>query len=325
MTFGLEFTLVPDLPGKIKAFKDEKFAIIAADKLCKRINKIPEFSNGIFEFTGAIEIAPAIHPIGYINYYCLEIRNGNFPFNFDEEFFNNLSYYIKSLNGFIKSFDLLIKEAAKLKLYPRIIKKRNNKIIYYPTGGGHIHVGANLFYNNESFYKKMDIFQKNLYLDMANRPYIKWLFSEWFDNHNSSIFIDRFLLERMVKKNNPNKAYSYFFHRHCIINRIQYCGKPILPTYEFRFFDAVRTGKQLFENIEFLYKWINYHVQKVEKNEKTVEFNLNLNKFHQFKNLKFAWSEISKFLRLIGIKNVKPYKLRFDENYKLRMKYGKMA
>lgn len=214
--------------------------------------------------------------------------------------------------------DTLYNIADQLDLTARIIKNTKDKKIYYPTGGGHIHIGTDFIRDRgalpENFLIYLNNWQTNMYTDYANRPYIKWLFAEWFDDLNSQVYD----YEYIKKKADPVMVLTR--ERLCIRPRFSMIKNLLpLPTYEFRFFDAQRTSADVRLDVNFLEKWITY----IPARKGTIKLKITQKYFKKLKNLRFAWGEISAFLTEIGL-DPKAYRAKFDENYTLRMKYGEM-
>lgn len=245
------------------------------------------------------------------NRYLLEINN--FP--------THPISYVEFTEGNISRdcLQAIFDIGKNLGLAGKVTKRKGKELLEYPNGGGHIHVQMDLFDNNFSFLRKLADFQENLFIDYSNRPYIRWLFSQWFDNNNSSVTFTENQLWDEFPIINKEYILSSVDMSHGIRPRFQNIGKTVYPTYEFRFFNAIESVKELELQVAFLNSWIRF-----VRDRGQISFTLKAKDFKKFKKLGSAWKEISRFLKQIGL-NPKDYRRFFDENYKNRILYGKLV
>lgn len=208
-------------------------------------------------------------------------------------------------------------------LRPRISRRKNGTRVDYATGGCHFHLGiANLFFSDTSYLANLAAFERNLYIDYANRPYIKWLFAEWFDDGTNC---------RVGWKPhiwNREFAHEYSHNSGLLDGTIspRFSGanaKKILPTYEFRMFDSMPSNtRELLLYVRFLSAWMAWVRLKTLACQ-TIPLTINGKYFKSLKSLRTGWREISTFLCLIGLDPL-DYRAQFERCYVPRMKSGKM-
>jgi len=308
-SIGLELTLIPDLPGA-KEFADKKRAQRVADKLLKRLSVL---TPALLEHN--IDLLVKVDPFRSVNdeytAWIIEVTNGQYP---------TRSFQWRS-KRFVFLIQRVFTEARKLGLYPRIRRRG----IHHPSGGCHLHCGiADLFPNSDLFLSHLARFEKNLYTDLANRPYIRWLFAEWFDveTNSTATFNERDYRSYSMRRM-EGFAHEYGRASSSIAARYSYRYKPAYPTYEFRFFDSVDSAKEIARNVRFLEAWVTHHVCKALDGV-DVKFTLTHAQFKALKNEDKAWDVISTFLRELGL-NPDDFRKPFEENYILRMRHGEMS
>ena len=307
---GLELTFIPDLP-KAKEFTNRETAQKVADRLCKRLAPlVPQL------LEHHIDLHVKVDPFrsgddGEYNAWIIEVTNGGHP---------TRSFQWRS-KRFVSLIQRVFIEARKLGLRPRIRRRG----VHWPSGGCHLQVGiADLFPNDHLFLPRLARFERNLYHDLANRPYIRWLFSEWWDaDTNSAATFTETDYKVCTMKELEQLAYSYGRTQSSIAARYSYRYKPAYPTYEFRFFDSVDSAKEIARNVRFLEAWVAYHVNKA-MNGVDVKFTLSHAQFKALKNEKMAWNIISRFLLELGLEP-NDYRKPFEENYVLRMRHGEIT
>ncbi len=237
--------------------------------------------------------------------------------------------------------------ANSIGLTPYVEKWSKNKKIKteYPTGGGHLHVSLDFWDEGASYLINLWYLERAICLDYANYPFIKWLFSQWFDDQNSQLAVPLKLTKEIeeTKKNDKtidHKDIVYVIHDktlncHSIKQRTADTGKKVYPTWEFRFFDMPRTAKELQLQVKFLEAWLDYRIKGINElnNEKKtngldqVKYTLNSKYFTKLaKDPSFAECEIFQFFSMIGLSFIKDgFKdAFFDRNYVTRMKFGQM-
>lgn len=307
MKIGLEMTYVPDKrrDKEFTSLHEAQRATTALNRLLKPINRSLEDHNTMF----FAKVDPFRRDDdGNFNRWIIEVVNGAFPTH-------GYSWHEPQ---FIKLVQRVYDAAKSLRLLPRIRRRG----VHHPSGGCHKHVGlAGLFSDNTQFLTNLAFFEKALFTDYANRPYIRWLFSEWFDeSHNSDIAVK----EEDLKGFDPKNAYQYARDYSTGIKARYSCdAKPSYSTYEFRFFDSVDNAKDLSRNVLFLLAWVRSIRAKVEAGM-SVKFTLNRSLFKKLRDEEKAWEVISGFLHELRL-DPKNYRRAFEENYLLRLRHGKMT
>lgn len=306
---GFELTFIPDLPDA-KEFADKKRAQKVADTLLKRLSLLVP---GLLAFN--IDLNVKVDPFRsddekYVA-WIIEVTNGSYP---------TRSFQWRD-KKFVALIQRVFNEARKLGLYPRIRRRG----VHFPAGGCHLHCGiSDLFPNDTLFLSRLARFERNLYIDMANRPYIRWLFAEWWDVDTNSTAT---FTERDYKANSMKElaklAYSYGRTSSAIAARYSYRYKPAYPTYEFRFFDSVDSAKEIARNVRFLEAWITRHINRATDGI-NIPFTLTHSQFKELKNEETAWKAVCDFLSGLNL-DPQDYRKPFEENYLLRIRHGEMT
>ncbi len=178
---------------------------------------------------------------------------------------------------------------------------------------------SDLFTDDAQFMPKLSVFERNLFLDYVNRPYVRWLFAEWFDvDENSEV-----IKPEHIANTGPDHAYHWSLWRGGIRRRFSQTAKTPYSAYEFRFFDMPPTVKQLSLQVRFLIAWVSHHQAKVFAGQ-AVEVTITQESFDKLRNLRHAWSTISAFLTELKL-NPRDYRPFFEDQYINRMRHGKMT
>lgn len=185
------------------------------------------------------------------------------------------------------------------------------------SGGGHIHVdypkGTNDFKNR---------FLLNFMRDLANRPYINWIFNEWCDDNTAEHFVYK-NIKKLIEgketgydgftKRDPIDWISSFYDAPCSVRKYS-------KTIELRFFDAKRNWFEVKLHVAFINKYYKY-ITDITKKGHNVELKVfkkcHLKKFTFKKSVK-EFNELLVKLKL----DPKDYKRFIDINYKERIKHG---
>jgi hypothetical protein len=325
-TFGVELSLIPadgsiyvGSAGMKTAHKLSNILKKEFNKFDKKFNKTNNIWGQPFALTSKIDtFRSPIDGNEESRQWHIELINLNRT-HFIKRYSSGPSLESENEAEYLRGiFEICQKFGLTTKIQPKLDKKKN-QLIYHPTGGFHIHLGMDLFPAGKNFLSLLDRFNKNLWTDYCNRPYIKWLFDEWFDNHNSMIGVNH---SDLVEIENGNLDHLDLQTCKFAINpRYQHNGKPLYPTFEFRFFDSPSTVSEFFENIDFIDKWTEYHIGLIEANVSPLAFILDDKRLESFSDLDKTWTEISLFLETLKLKP-EIYKPRFDTNYSNRVKVG---
>lgn len=298
MQFGLELTFLPKKnPLGFDAETRKSQQIL--HKFNKYLSTLSDISNKTFVFTAHFDM---------LNYPTSAIEVNGTPI---EDFHIDLKILKKNL-------EVLFCISKSLNLTGRHSYVKNGTRFEYPTAGGHLHHDINLWEKSytPSFLYKLNKFERNLYIDYANRPYIRWLFAQWFDNINSRVTLDQKDLPRYggFKGDIRAKAYGDYAG---IRSRFSGFRKGCLPTFEHRYFDATKNAEETLANLRFLRAWVKNIPEYRIKSTLTKKY------FRDLKDSRFAWHEISQFLTNLGLQP-DTYHPNFERNYITRMKFGHM-
>lgn len=312
MRLGLELTFVPDRRGT-KEFPTYKQADRAAAKLGKKLpfpfttNQADNRLDPVHQFTAKAER------------FRRSERDVNKWVGFIVEV--NLTPFDHTLLAdqvFIEMLQSVFDEAAKMGLLPRIRRRS----IHHPTGGSHLLLGlTDLFKDDQHFLPSLVAFERSLLVDSANRPYIRWLFAEWFDNRmNHEVVIPS--TDLSVHTWSTQYVYSYALYRGFIRRRFSDDSKTPYSAYEFRMFDATTCAADVKRDVDFLVAWVT-HIKDLVLAEKPVEFNLTIKRYKTWSKPRAAWEEVSFFLRLLKL-DPNNYREPFNDNYLNRIRHGEM-
>lgn len=266
--------------------------------------------------------------------WCLEVNNE--PFKSNDVITPGTAVY--------QALEQVFKTARNQGLSPCVVRKRKDgTLVEFPNGGGHQHVQIDFWEESGSFLSKLYMLERRLCLDYANNPWIRWLFSQWSDNLNSNIAISstdlaeiekatRNITKKQRKGWERNGLDSYVHDRallcHSIKQRIAYTGKPVRPTFEFRFFDAPRKIEELALHTQFISSWIGHHIEIIDEWDERFSavhhFDLTPQRFDRLtKDMDFVKGEIGRFFGEIGL-DAEPYLDAFwERGYERRFRFGK--
>ncbi len=347
---GVELTFIPDFPGKWKEFRDQTQAIETVAKFNSALRAHPdvltyrrhlhgESSGGLWPFWGKVDVFRS-RSFGVYQgsestrqphkAWCLEVNSE--PIDISNLIIGGKTTYLW------KALEAVYAVAAGLNLHPSIqrVNKRTGARTEWPTGGGHLHVPVDIWNDDSAFLLRLYMLERSLCVDYTNRPYIRWLFSQWSDNVNSAIAMGPVVIkaayrearrEKKPKAFLTNVAHSAALDCHSIKQRMALTGKPILPTYEFRFFDMPHSVNELGLQARFLAAWINHHVDVIEAGEpiwKHPAFTLTTREFNRLAcDAKYARAKVEAFFGQLGLEFA-PYEEPFwERQYLTRLKWGK--
>ena len=317
LRLGLELTFVPDIKGD-KEFTSERAAARAARSLQRAIsgvNKILATKYGTVLIAKAERFRRKNPSSETFVAWIVEVNNGPAPTHADDW----------QKPGFVRLIQRVFNAARKLSLLPRIRRRG----LHQPAGGSHVQISTCGIFNDDTlFLSRLAKWERDLYVDYSNRPYIRWLFAEWFDrDHNSRVIFNADSLSWCVRT--TEFAYSEGLTNNSISRRFSDDGKPSYATYEHRYLDSPPNAKALALQIRFVLAWTYYHRNRVLgshslETHAPVEFTLNEAQFKGFRNLRHAWGEVSSFIKILGL-NPRDYRCFFEDNYIPRMRHGEMT
>lgn len=347
---GFELTFIPRKPGKWKEYRTFEEANevakafnakLQADSDCMNLSvgNTPPFVAKADAFR-----APHVDEAQPHRAYCIEVHNEPI----------RASYILNG--GFATSaLQAVYAIANDLHLAPAIeVHHRDGSITDWPTGGGHIHVSQlGLWDSGSSAALCHSILDRTLAIDYTNRPYLRWLFSQWSDNVNSLCALDghdlKALQKALKRKRLSNAQLQEWAHGHveerfAIRNRLMSSGKPCLPTWELRWFDMPRSVKELQLQVAFVKAWFEDRVKRITKSlvredgvkpsertkhwkafdKEVLTFRLTPQYWrHLTKDPSFAWAETESFLRELEL-DPALYGWFWERGYLRRFHHGKL-
>lgn len=218
-----------------------------------------------------------------------------------------------------KILDELFGGMAKLGLFPVVSTKHwpSSTIKDWPGGGCHLHIGTSFIHGGPDWYRRMEKFHRNLVVDYANRPYIRWLFKQWFADSGGTALISS---EVPVAKRTPNQL----FVKACggqseIEARFMGTSKNSYATYELRMFSMVANPEELRSIVRFANTWL-WDLRYVND---SLKITISDSDLHDLKDLRKAKKTIKNYLDSLGLL-WDDYATFFERNYVRRVRYGKM-
>lgn len=321
MTLGSELTFVPNKPGKWKEFLSYEEAVDTAAEFNDIIHVDPDCrEHGLVARADTFRAAwmqDQPHES-----WCIEMSMK--PVKSDWIVWGDASLK--------RALETLYSIAAGLSLFPRIRRGKRE----WPTGGGHLCVSTDIFTTGWQYHLDMLSFERSLYMDYANRPYIRWLFAQWSDDTNSNV-VNAAILDAAHKAKKGDDLTGAIVNLlmgelHAIKQRsADTGGKACYPTYEFRFFDAADTPDVFFLQARFLIAWVEHHADLVAstgalKLVKQVSKAglITSQRFAELAKPKVARREIEAFFSQIGIDTEAYLATLWDSHFMPRIKHGKL-
>ena len=229
----------------------------------------------------------------------------------------------------------------KFGLVPSFSRRaKDGSILYWPGGGCHIHYDADQFSIGTNWYERMKAFHTNLAVDFANRPYIRWLFSQWFTDEESSgglcIITEQNLSDKEIWGDiNPLAitAEQVFLrtirHSSCIEPRFMGCYKGSYLTFEFRMFSMVEDAEELGHIARFTEAWVNSLVKKTYEQEivgnaRGLQVIITRDQLAAMARIPSSRRICREFIESLGL-NWKDYLPFYERHYINRIRFGKMV
>lgn len=292
-----EMTFIP------KAYPHEIVSWAEGETLVKRVNAILDNLHK----TGLLlraKLDPHHNERGEGETYCIEIV----PFYWlHSGWFVSDQWQIMRA-GLVTLFD----EMEKIGLVPTLTTKKHGALVEWPGGGCHLHREICFHYSGPLWYKEMENTHRNIVVDYANRPYIRWLFKQWFANGHEAL-----IHEKTPKRDRSVRSvFARSFSPGEIEARFMSTSKSTYPTFEFRMFSMVNSPDELRAIVLFLEKWMG-HIPKRAKIE------IDDRKLRDMRDLRKARAICRNFIESLGL-SWQDYVVFFERNYVNRVKYGQM-
>lgn len=311
MDFSAELTFIPSKPPyEITSLKEGNALIRRLNKELISLHK----KYGLFVFA---KLDP-FHLDGLqAKTYCVEI----IPYDglcWSTDFFSK-KFSPTDFHLFKNGLKKIFKICKKNNLKPLIIKKSKGKTIHYPSGGCHLHFSADLFYASQYYYKDLENFNKNIIADYANKPYIRWLFAQWFDNNNSLVIFNERQLREEPKVDRDFAFQTSFCEKHAIVPRFMRSQKRCYNTFEFRFINMVENFSEFETVTQTIEAWIQSIIFK-----DFVEVEISYKDFSNFKNPVKAKKLCVNWIKSINLEWDENHEKFWNRNYKNRILKGEL-
>ncbi len=233
-----------------------------------------------------------------------------------------------SYNLFMTAIDVIIYTLKnRFKLVPSLVKRVGNKELHFPGGGAHEHVSADLYSFRTDWYRLMERFHKNLAMDYANKPFIRWLLAHWMGDGGSRVIIDpeRMAVAKELPKEGAITRDTVFeralFYASSIEPRYMASGKNSYLTFEFRIVGMVENARQLRAAVLLIKAWMD----QIKEKKGCLSFNLTQEKWDDMTKEEPARDMCRDWVRSLGL-NWADYETDFfARNYLMRVKHGKFV
>lgn len=308
-TISPELTFIPSrLPHELV---DRKKAERLVKKICKDLYKHSNYFR--------VKLDPFHEENKEGETWCVEIV----PFDY---FYTTWFTQDKEWNDLKMHFDILWNIMKKHGFVSTLIQKHHGLEKHWPGGGCHLHYGSSIMPGGVNWYARSQKFHQNLAVNYANRPWIRWLFSQWFaDTHLVAVNSQDF---KFLKKDS-----NYFSPTNLFEQSITgYWGieprfmgisyKNVYPTFEFRMFSMVRNPDELRLIVKFLDSWIQ-HIRYETLNGET-KFELTKYKLLEMKSLDKSWQICKDYLDFLKLPS-DDYRVFYNRNYSNRIRFGKLT
>lgn len=226
---------------------------------------------------------------------------------------------------FKKYLDALFAAMKRYGLAPSVTRTRKGVTTHFAGGGIHWHIGADLYQIGPDFYKRMERFHRDIAVDFANHPELRWLFADWMSDQAHHL---------VWRPDTPKKPagfktmedfvfYKLLHGAYAIESRFMKNAKGSHLTFEFRFFRMVENPEEFRLAAKFVEAWVRTVRDAMYWDVPPIKFTMNRRKWNALMDPDKAWRAISVFLEGIGL-DPKGYRVFFERNYLMRLKHGKM-
>lgn len=227
--------------------------------------------------------------------------------------------YDKDWKTLRRGLTILFREMKKLGLVPAVTTRENGVEKEWPGGGCHIHYGMDFYLSGPNWYKQMEKFHRALVVDYANRPYIRWLFKQWFADNSALILAGG---EDTKKRPSPDTLFKRSFANGGLEARFMATNKNTYPTFEFRQFSMIHNPDELKAIVSFVRGWTK-QVEIAARQE--IRFTLTTKQLRNMQDLRKARKICRDFIvHDLGL-DWKDYEVFFNRNYVKRARFGKFV
>lgn len=226
---------------------------------------------------------------------------------------------------FKEYLDALFAAMKRYSLAPSVKRTRKGVTTHFAGGGFHIHCGADLYNTGPDFYKRMERFHRDIAVDFANHPELRWLFADWMSDQAHHLI---WRPDMPKKPAGFETMEDYMFYKllngaYAIESRFMKNAKGSHLTFEFRFFRMVENPEEFRLAARFVEAWVRTVRDAAYWDVPPVKFTMNRRKWNALMDPDKAWRKISLFLEDMCL-DPKDYRVFFERNYLMRLKHGKM-
>lgn len=252
MTFSPELTYI--LKDRPHCIRDKR----KGHRLVKRVNKLLDAVAALTNLSLRAKLDPFYvdDGSGKVTAWCVEIV----PVTHLQMCW--LEQDSPSHDLFMRSVNLIFEGLANMGLVPSVSRttRRAGQLVRreFPTGGCHLHHGADLFRLGPNWYSQMERFHRNLMMDYANRPYIRWLLAQWSDNVNSLCLVTESDFKDPARLTPESIWARALDGTHAIEPRFMMASKTSHLTFEFRFINMVENAAELRAVALLINSWVNH-------------------------------------------------------------------
>lgn len=276
LTLGFELTFLPRKRGQWQEYRDEDEAKRAAetlnaafakDTLILQAHSAECADERLPLFTAKADPFRVLWSPGQPHRaWCIEIHNQ--PIRADA--------ILRERSAVSLALEAVYKHCRRLGLHPHIERReRDGTVLDFPTGGGHIHAGLTGFWKSGPLYlAHLRLLETSLCLDLANTPLIRWMFSQWSDDSNSTTDINRAICaeaevsrrrKRLSRLTMVDWVHDTVLGGSSFKQRFTAGYKmATMFTWELRFFDMPRTVAELRLQVGFVNAWFGKRVQQID-------------------------------------------------------------
>ena len=208
-------------------------------------------------------------------------------------------------------------------LVPSVIKRRGSHEKHWPGGGCHIQYGmGELFDMSANWYKNMELFHRNLIMDYTNRPYIRWLFANWFADEHSHCVLNRVNLQSCEWT--PDAIFHRgIIHAASLQARFMGGGKTTYLTFEWRMPSMPESAAEVILLAKFFDAWMN-KVRDMTLIGTTITPTISVSNFKRWKGIRKLRDDTRHFLVDELHLDWQDYRVFFNRNSVRRVKFGSL-
>lgn len=236
----------------------------------------------------------------------------------------------KSHTRFVAGIDGIFRGMhERFGLVPKVVRRKGDTEYHHGIGGQHVHISASLFSFSTNWYRLMERFHRNLVIDYANRPYVRWLLAHWMGG-GSAVIVDRHRLEQCAFNGAASLTRGDIFFRSlfgasAIEPRFMASDKNSYLTFEFRIVGMVENARQMCAAVRLLNAWMEHHKDRVLYSPSTpVKFNLTTARWDDMVTPEGARRHCRAWVESLRLDWADYEQDFFERNCLMRIKHGKM-